>query len=76
LWAFGVIGKAAILAMEKKYQDSADLIEPQYGDLEVIRDLDMSQLLDWTRRRNKSKLGEPDPAEYWDGINEWLPEPN
>ncbi len=71
-WAFGVIGKAAILTIEKRYQESTDLIEPHLAVLRTFRDSYMSQLLDWTVRKNKSELVEPDPTDLDEWFNEQM----
>jgi serine/threonine-protein kinase len=76
LWAFGVIGQAAILTMEHNYKESAALIGHDDEELDKIRDTDMKTLLDRTREINKSELGELSPAEFDEWLNGQLQKPN
>jgi serine/threonine-protein kinase len=68
--AFGLAGKAAVLNLQGKYQDSAAVVDKLWDSRSDLRDEPMKRLLDDVIKKNGAELGVA-PAKDWD---KWLKE--
>jgi hypothetical protein len=67
--AFGLAGKAAILTLEARYRDSAEVLETLWPIRDKLRDGQMQQLVHTVLKKNRSEIG-PNPSnEQW---QQWL----
>ncbi|MGQ9576516.1 MAG: serine/threonine protein kinase [Thermoguttaceae bacterium] len=64
LRAFGLIGQAAVLTMQGKYQESANILVQHLPALVKIEDPEMKRMLQYVLRRNRSELGPLSPPEW------------
>ena len=67
--AFGLAGKAAILTLQNRYRESAEVLETLWPIRDKLRDAQMQQLVHTVLKKNRSEIG-PNPSnQQW---QQWL----
>ena len=66
--AFGLAGKCGALSLEKKYRESAEVLDQFLPWRQYLRDSQMTKLLRRTIEKNRENLGPP-TSPQWD---DWL----
>jgi serine/threonine-protein kinase len=66
--AFGLAGKVGVLTLQKKYKESADVLDDLWPIRSELRDAQMQRMLDNAIKVNRTQLG-PLSQQKWD---EWL----
>jgi eukaryotic-like serine/threonine-protein kinase len=66
--AFGLAGKCVALSLQKKYQESANVLDQFWPWRQDLRDIRMKSVLRETIERNRENLGPP-TSHQWD---EWM----